>query len=458
MGSRKPFYTILSKAVFLFAFFVFGISEALSEEVKLKSGKVLKNLKLEKETEDSYLFTWEDSIPVRIWKSDVDSIRKSENEKDLPNPAGASPLPLQTPEPKKSFDVSWTQSLTNDVFINGNSLFGNAFDRRGGLQYSNLPRSLVLDSVASIQTPIEGLTLTIRDSSPLTARNNRDVDGVFQARPYGPEVPPEEAAKDLNTNRMRKEPNGLRDIVGTVLNYKWKTAKAGDWNVSWIYVSSSQPSFSLGLFAVGWALPVFKYLNPTYAYNIRYTSERIGGAGIGGEKDQESGYPTNAFNGTMFHRFSLHHEYEIAKDWKIQPGVDFGYQYYNDNIDKRSGFKNIDYKVIIRYMSFFLSFTDVYRPNTYMVDNNYYYPNSVGAQNSGTVPGATWVTPLTSNQGDGFTVDPSKGYGLVNSYILSTIENSNLDPNLKQALVNRHLEQKIPLHSIIWSFGYSIRI
>ncbi|TGK56250.1 hypothetical protein EHQ57_16015 [Leptospira wolffii] len=452
MDATKTFHHAL-KVFSILSLSAFGFSEVLGDEVKLKSGKILKNLKMEKEAEDSYIFSLEDSIPVRIRKSDIEAITKSEEL--VPGDKTAT---IPSPGPKKHFDLIWTQSLTNDIFINGNSLFGNGYARRNDLSYSNVPGSLILDTSANIQTPLEGLTLTVRDSSPLTSRTNRDVDGVYQSRPYGPGVDAETAIQDSNTYRKRKEPTGLRELVATVVNYKWSTSRIGDWNVSWIYVSSSQPSFALGLIGVGWALPVFKYVNPTYAYNIRYTSERIGGSSIGGEKDQESGYPTNGFNGSMFHRFSLHHEYEIAKDFKVQPGVDFGYQYYNDNIDKRSGFKNIDYKVVVRYLAFFLSVTDVYRPNTYMIDNNYYYPNSVGAQNVGTVPGATWVQPLTSNSGDGLTVDPSKGYGLTNSYILNAIENSNLDPNLKQALVNHHLEQKIPLHSIIWSFGYSVRI
>ncbi|TGL64310.1 hypothetical protein [Leptospira sarikeiensis] len=449
---RSIHKTHKSFPLLLFSFFL--LSPLYGDEIKLKSGKTLQNLKLEKEAEDYYIFSLEDSIPVRIPKSEIASIQKGETktqELKIEKPGTAIP-------PKRNFDLTWTQSLTNDVFINGNSLYGNAFDRRGGLHYSDMPKALILDTMVNIPTPIEGLSLTIRDYSPLTARTNRDVDGVYQAHTYGPGVDLEKAMQDPNTYQLRKEANGLREGLATLLNYRWTTNRLGDWNAGWIYYANNQPSFALGLFTFGWALPIFKYVHPTYQYNVRVTSERMGGSSIGGEKDLESGYPTNAFNGTTFHRFSLFHEYEITENFKIQPGVDFGYQYYNDNIDRRSGFKNIDYKITVKYLGLSFSLTDVYRPNTYMVDNNYYYPNTVGGQTVGTVPGATWVTPLTGNTNDGLTVDPSKGYGFVNDFILSSIQNSGLDPNVKQALVNKHLEQKIPLHSIVWSFGYSIKI
>ncbi|TGM94978.1 hypothetical protein [Leptospira licerasiae] len=440
--------TYQSIPILLFSFFL--ITPIFGDEVRLKSGKILKNLKLEKETEEYYIFSLEDSIPVRISKSEIESAQTEKNNQD-------SKDHKQIPQ-KRNYDLIWTQSLTNDVFINGNSLFGNAFDRRGGLHYSEVPKSLILDTMVNIPTPVEGLQLIIRDYSPLTGRANRDVDGVFQSHPYGPGVDLEKVAEDPNTNRLRKEPNGLREGLATLLNYRWSTNRLGDWNAGWIYYANNQPSFALGLFTFGWALPVLKYIHPTYTYNVRVTSERIGGSSVAGEKDLESGYPTNAFNGTTFHKFSIFHDYEITENFKIQPGIDFGYQYYNDNIDRRSGFKNIDYKVTVKYLGFSFALTDVYRPNTYMIDNNYYYPNNVGGQTVGTVSGATWVGPLTGNTNDGLTIDPSKGYGLVNDFILSSIQNSGLDPNIKQALVNKHLEQKIPLHSIIWSFGYSIRI
>ncbi|TGK01078.1 hypothetical protein EHO59_14285 [Leptospira semungkisensis] len=436
----------------------FMIPSLLGDEVKLKSGKILKNLKLEKEAPDYYIFTLEDAIPVRILKSEVESITNTKEDKGglvLENKPSSPGLPAAG---KRNYDVVWTQALTNDVFINGNSLYGNSFDRRGDLRYSNMPKSLILDTTVVIPTALEGLNLTIREYSPLTARTNRDVDSVYQSHPYGPAATPAQMAADPGTYQLRKETNGLREGLAGLLNYRWTTNRLGDFNTGWIYYVNTQPDFALSLFTFGWTLPVLQYLHPHYQFNMRTSSERIGGASIGGEKDQESGYPTNAFNGSTFHRFSINHEYEITQDLKIQPSIDVGYQYYNDNIDRRSGIRNIDYKVTLKYLGMIFSITDVYRPNTYMIDNSYYYPNTVGGQTVGTVPGANLVQPLTSNTNDGLTIDPSKGYGLVNQYVLNSIMNSSLDPNVKQALVNKHLEQRIPLHSIIWSFGYTIRI
>ncbi|TGK19405.1 hypothetical protein EHO61_08010 [Leptospira fluminis] len=438
-----------------------------ADEVVLRSGRRLSDLTLEKEGTDDFIFSFSEGIPIRIPKSEIVQHIRSQNvptkeEKSsemLTKDQIISKISVSTgPEKKRDFDLTWSQSLTNDVFINGNSFFGNAYVRRGDLKYSSLPRSLILDTAVNIPTNLEGLNLTIRELSPLNGRTNRDVDGGFQAAPFAPDVSLSQALQNPGVYKKRTEMNGLRDALAAVLMYRWRTNRLGDFSTGMIYYANTQPDFALGLFTAGWNFPFLTYLNPSYFFNIRFTSERIGGASIGGQNDMDSGYPTNAFNGSTFHRFSIHHEYDITKDFKVQPGIDLGYQYYNDNIDRRSGFKNLDFKLMVRYLSFFASLTDVYRPNTYMIDNNYYYPNIVGGQTVGVVPGASTVQPLTANSNDGLTVNPSKSYGTSNEIVLNSITNSNLDPNIKQALVNHHLAQRIPLHSVVWSFGYSIRL
>ena len=184
---------------------------------------------------------------------------------------------------------------------------------------------------------------------------------------------------------------------------------------------------TIGNYFIGYKFPILSYLNPTVTSYFRFTSES---AGIN--------------QGNSHHRFSINYEFFKGEAFRIIPEIQTGYQYMNNNIDRKSGITDISTSVRFVYKMFGLTLTDVYRPDLYVFDNNRSYPNASSGY------------ALDTNPNDGKVTDPSKVYGLFNDAVRDAIQ-TNAPAPLQNLLLERYQSQKIPRHIYTISLGYTLR-
>ncbi len=415
--NSKNFIILFS---FLFSIFL------NSETIHLKTGKKLENVKIEKEDETRYIITTEDGLLASLDKEKIHAVQK-EGEKEPP------PLP---PPPKPKPEFIFSQIVGNDYFAFGSSLFGERYDRRNSESYNNLPKSLVLANVLNIFTPIEGLKLSLITASSVTSRSNKDVDGWFQTTPGGQnqnqlvvnEINSGRLTNDPNALKRQKERNGVKDYVLFNLSYDWNT-KAGGFTTGIFMINSLMyPNNAVvGNYFVGYKFPFLTMFNPTVTSYFRFTSES---AGIN--------------QGNSHHRFSISYEFFKGQSFRIVPEIQSGYQYMNNNIDRKIGVTDISTSVRFIYKLFAFTVTDVYRPNLYMFDNVRSYPNSSSGY------------AVDTNSNDGRTVDPSRVYGTYNNFVRDYIQ-SNVPAPYQNLVLENYQSQKIPQHIFTFSLGYTLR-
>ena len=188
------------------------------------------------------------------------------------------------------------------------------------------------------------------------------------------------------------------------------------------------PSNSVvGNYFVGYKFPFLTMLNPSVTTYFRFTSEA---AGIN--------------QGNSHHRFSISYEFFKGQSFRIVPEIQTGYQYMNNNIDRKIGVTDISTSVRFIYKLFAFTVTDVYRPNVYMFDNVRSYPNSSSGY------------AVDTNSNDGRTADPSKIYGTYNNFVREYIQ-ANVPASLQNIVLENYQSQKIPQHIFTFSLGYTLR-
>lgn len=406
----------------------------LADTIELSSGKKLENVKIEKTGTEYVIIKNTDGFFVQIPRDKITNIN---NEK-------------QDDVPTKNYGVTFTQFMWNDVPFRGYSVLGERLSRRNNQSYSSFYNAWSLVSGLSLTTPLEGLTINMNVYNPTVARQRKDSDYYFQTKPgdttdYTPQV-----NQTLNSGRLqynafliqpRKEDNKLRDIFDTLILYKWQTA-LGKITTGFYFANNVNITpITLGELVVGVEFPFLEFLSPTYTAYHRFSSEAGGGG-----------------NSTSNHRFSIGHEFFKDKMVSITTSLSAGYQNMNNNKDMINAVSDISPSIKIKIKNFFISLTDMYRPDTSMYDVD---------------PGNGMVTD--TNRNDGKTIDPSKIYGPQNQFVLGqintgvnqmNISNNNiltsddaghLKQLIKNALYNNYQQQKIIQHNFRMQIGYSIK-
>ncbi|BDA80552.1 hypothetical protein LPTSP3_g34820 [Leptospira kobayashii] len=357
-------------------------------------------------------------------------------EKQSPSPiSGSNPVvdsgSVKQEEKKPEFIFS--QALANDVFIFGNSLYGERLSRRNNEEYQTVSNGLILGTFVNFLTPITGLKVNLVVANPLTGRSNTDNDFFYQSSPGGKDetdkvvrsVQGNQVAYDLNQIRPRKENNGLRDYFIGQIGYEWNTS-IGQFSTGFFIINSNNyPTNTSAMnYTFGWKPNFLTVLKPELISNYRISSE------------------TNGLNqGNSHHRLGFSHEFDLSKDWKLTPGIQTGFQYFNNNTDRRTGVTDITTKVQVNYSFVNFSISDVYRPSLFLFDNDRTYPKPSGVSSD-------------QNPEDGKVADPSKIHGTTNQLAAATIQSLSLDPITKDSLINSYQQQHLPKHHIIFNLGY----
>ncbi|WP_135355060.1 hypothetical protein [Leptospira ryugenii] len=357
---------------------------------------------------------------------------------DKQTPDLQSGIPEDNPKnlPKandKKPEFGFSQSVANDVYVLGNSLFGEKLSRRNNESYNSFSQGLVLGTFVNFFTPIPGFRLNLIMANPLIGRSNTDNDFFYQSSSGGTDetnkvlqsIQSGQLTFDPNQIKPRKEKNGLRDyFIGQIL-YEWNTS-IGQFFTGFLIVNSANYPTNASLFnyTVGWKPGFLEYLRPELVSNYRISSE------------------SNGLNqGNSHHRATLSHEYELNKDFKFIPSIQVGYQYFNNNTDRRSGVTDITAKLQLNFREMNVSVSDVYRPDIYLFDNDRVYPKPSGIQ-------------ADTNADDGKVTDPSKIHGTANQTVASAIQSLPWDTNSKNYLLNTYQQQHITKHHFVINLGY----
>lgn len=344
------------------------------------------------------------------------------------------------PAPKNEFSV--TQVMTNDVNFRGTSIFGEKLARRNLQPYESFSNAWAVSSNVAFFLPATGFKLFFTSNNPVENRGNRDTDFRYQTSPGGTDQTstvtrdvgnfintqnPASITYDPNATKMRREQNGLRDVFIAQLYYDWET-KAGGFRTGFFYLSNQNypTRFNFGEYVLGWKLPFLTYINPAITAYYRFTSEVSG-----------------ANNANIHLRLSMNHEFFKDEFFRFTPSVEVGYQGPNNTTDRRNGFSDVTTRLQFHLGHLLVAFTDVYRPNTYMYDNDRNYPKTGKYSDI--------------NPADGKTVDPSKSAGLINNLVVDQISKINTIDVGKMAITQSYQEQKIVKNIYIVQVGYSAK-
>jgi hypothetical protein len=407
-------------------------------------------------------------------------------------PSSTAPKPIGNADSKSIKDlpasendasIELTTEVVSDFVWRGNSYGGEYLARRNNLKHKSTSEYWAFQPNLRVNSPVKGLYLELWGNFPLVGRNDRDSDmRLFQAYPNGPNIDPNnfEAKRGLiesdpakyNLNNTgffydpssnvvnnkckadatgcsnpgdsfvdprdigkRKEKNGMArtDGVFTTFAYNFQNKKFGDitWGIWYYYQLDKNAKYSWDEYFIIWGLPFLqKSIKPTFSL---YTQASFDFASV--------------YAGGHYLSYSMSHTFNEEKFFRIQPAVNLGYKYANNNIDQKSGFYDFTTNLKFFFGDFFVSVNNAYRPNLYMYDNDqFFFPIS---QNSQTQPNRSAY--------DGKTVDPSKLYGPVNQAVYDTIDKADLSAEGKSFLKGQYQNQKI-VQNLFWiSFGYNLR-
>lgn len=359
--------------------------------------------------------------------------------------------PTSKEEPK-SYPITFTQFLWNDIPFRGYSVLGDRLAQRDNKSYESMQHAWNVTTGLSFTTPIEGLSISMNVYSPTAHRQNKDNDYFFQSAPgnttdytstvtnsiqsANPNLLIDAAIKknaDPSSIRMRKERNGLKDIFDTAIMYKWNT-RLGKVTTGFYFANNDNFNpITLGELVVGLEFPFWKIINPAYTAYYRFTSEGGGGG-----------------NGTSNHRLSISHTFFSENIINFTTSLAAGYQYHTNQSDFRSGVSDITPKFQINFGSFFVNFFDMIRPDSRVYD----------AGGFGVIK--------NSNRADGRVDDPSKVHGAQNQFVVEQITRGvdNLMANdtsgyareaLKAQMIQTYQQQKFVQHIYFFTIGYSIK-
>jgi hypothetical protein len=441
MNSEFAFLKFVFRLSPLILFVASSCSILEAETVNLQDGSSFEYEAVVSESPEAVIFARKDGVLIRMDRKKLKSDFPSKLSKNI-TPASESAIPSVPAvenqaknEEKPQFQV--TQQMGNDLVVLGSSVFGERLARRNAESYKQFNEAWNLATNVVFLTPIPQFRTNIIVVNPLVGRNNRDVDGFFQSSPGGADQTNQVAQTlstgvllyDPNQVRQRVERNGLRDALIGQFAYEWNT-KIGDIGTGVFFVNSQSGGVNseLGSYTLSWkpGFDITRFVNLQFNSFYRFTSD-VGGI----------------FQGNSQHRASISHEFFQGQFFRITPSVSTGYQYFNNNTDRRSGFADISSRLQFNFGPLFLALNDVFRPTLSLFDNSTYYP-TIGRYKD-------------TNGNDGNTVDPSRAYGNTNKLVTDQIANSGYPDIVRESLTNSYQQQKIHRHQFIINIGYSVR-
>ncbi|TGK00005.1 hypothetical protein EHQ53_04085 [Leptospira langatensis] len=425
----------------------------------------------------------------------VSDIPQSHVETSPPNMYGPSGGATNGNGAAADTNIEVIHEVVTDFIWRGLSFSGEIANRRDNESYKAMTFVPSYQPTVTLNTPLKGLQVQFWGNFQLTERNDRDNDGRFQQYPGGPgpAYPGQGAAGSLspfsapspdtlnaacpydtqsnlisgvhslgstcggNTPGFKKEQNGMKRSDGLFYAFyynfdktSWGTFTAGIWFYNTFQKSTAYLSPALGAFnsqaeqgIAGannpstqitrlawqeyfffWKLPFLQWASPTISFYTQFSQENAG-----------------LMAGKNYLSLTVGHEFFQDKFFRILPQINVGYAMSNNIVDNRNGIQDVTSTITFFFGKFFFKAANIWRPNLYMYDTDNYYGATGGYVNA--------------NNRDNKIVDPSKVNGPVNQLVLDYINGSSLSDQMKQAVRDSYLLQKIPAHLFWFSIGFS---
>lgn len=438
------------RIIFCFFIFYFLGNSLLANSIVLKSGTIIQVKAIEKETEEDIIVTTTDGFIIKIEKEKIESFDKTLKDSDSKqisedviadkNSKKITTAKTDNPPPVKDYKIFFSQSMNNDANIRGSSIFGERFSRRDNLAYNSFAQAWAVATAVQILTPLKGFRINMISANPVTHRTNVDSDGrLFQNGP-GADDQTNKSLNDLqsgkltfdpNQNKSHPERNGLKDFFIGGLYYDWEMGPFGGFTTGFFYVNTLDPyrknTFTEINFA--WKFPFLReILNPTLNVYNRISSE--------------TSTVNNLNNGSNYVSLGVGHDFLKDQFFRFSLNSQVGYQYNNNNVDRRSGFSDVSSKVQFYLGKYFLALNHVYRPDLALWDTDRYFPRT--------------GTYGDINANDGKTVNPSKVNGPYNQFISDQIKLNSPNDVVARAFTESYQQQKIVRHIFFISLGYTM--
>lgn len=437
------------KFLFLLSLVLFFSSNLFSNSILLKSGTKIDVKSIEKETEEDLIVTTIDGFIIKIQKDKIESMNLSNKDslkeekpplepknskEDLINKENSS-VPTA-----KDYKIFFSQSMNNDANIRGASIFGERLNRRDNTPYNSFAQAWVLATAVQVLAPLKGLRMQLISANAVSHRNNVDSDGrLFQNGPGGEDVT-NKSLNDLQSGKLTFDPNqtkrhpernGLKDFIIGGIYYDWEMGSFGGFTTGLFYVNNTDP-YRKNTFTeinMAWKLPFFReLLSPTLNIFNRISSE--------------TSTFNNLNNGSTYLSFGGNHDFRKKEYFRFSISSQLGYQYNNNNTDRRSGFSDLSSKIQFFLGQYFLALNHVYRPDVYLWDTDRNFPK-IGTYGD-------------INANDGKTVDPSKVNGPLNQFVADQIKANSPNDIVARALTENYQQQKIVRNIFFISFGYTL--
>jgi hypothetical protein len=339
-------------------------------------------------------------------------------------------LALQAEEKKEKQDISSSKLEVNlevqsDAYFRGANFTGDFVAQRNNTEYRSIQPGYRSTQNLLYHTPLSGFKILFSSLTPLTGLSDRDSDGaILQTGPGKPDrfynVYEQYATTgivdyDPTKERRRKEQNGLNRNMGAFVGgyYEWQSS-IGIWSIgSWLYSSANTANKSVWQeFFVTFHPDILTFLSPKLAI---YQNTSV----------------IKELNGQNYISLDLSHTFRKDEFIKIIPSTHVGYVINNDTMDQRSGISNITSAINFIFGSFYIGFTNVYRPDVRLFDTT------------------------DSNSGDGRTVNPSKRYDAFDLALDREASKRISNQEVLTSFQEAHRLQKIPNNGFYFSLGWN---
>ncbi len=336
--------------------------------------------------------------------------------------------------------VEVTIETASDFIFRGNSFGGEVLSERDNTSYKSLNQAYAFQPTLDFYTPIKGLTVELWLNVFLSGRNDRDADErILQSGPSRPELYPI-VQNDLSNGKLTFDPqyirpyreeNGLKRDDGLELmpQYEFQNQKYGIFKTGIFSYNTFIPNdrFSWTQTYLIWEPKFLEAIEPKVSiYKTVFNPDESKSTGIN--------------KGSANASLEFGHEFRKKKFYRLSLNSSLGYIYENNPVNEKSGVSDLTTKATFYAGKFFLTSNHVYRPDTKLYANNYYFDASTRYLN------------------DGNANDPSKTYGYKNEIVFNSIAKISPNEVTRIYLKDKYEGHKVLQNLFYFSVGYTYEL
>jgi hypothetical protein len=336
--------------------------------------------------------------------------------------------------------VEVTLETASDFIFRGNSFGGEVLSERDNTSYKSLNQAYAFQPTLDFYTPIKGFTVELWLNVFLSGRNDRDADGrILQSGPSRPELYPI-FQNDLSNGKLTFDPqyirpyreeNGLKrdDGIELMPQYEFQNQKYG--------------IFKTGIFSYNTFIPNdrFSWTQTYLIYEPKFLETLEPKVSIYKTVfNPDESKSTGINKGSAYASLELGHEFRKKQFYRISLNSSLGYIYQNNPVNEKSGLSDLTTKATLYAGKFFLTTNHVYRPDTKLYANNYYFDASTRYLN------------------DGNANDPTKTYGYKNQVIFDSIAKASPNEVTRIYLKDKYEGHKVLQNIFYFSIGYTFEM